>query len=101
MSASRACGAGGRCGDSVAVVEARDWRVVLLLENESPVMSIIALAAWIGGVAISFYNGNVKLPLSVLLIGVVLLFAPIGFWSTVGICLLAAVIWIANKADMM
>jgi hypothetical protein len=64
-------------------------------------MSIIALGAWVAGVAISFYNGNVKLPVTVLLLGVVLLVAPIGFWSTVGICLLAAVIWIANKSDMM
>jgi len=50
---------------------------------------------------VSFYNGNRKLPVAVLLIGLALLFAPIGFWSTVGIALLAAIIWIANKADMM
>jgi len=64
-------------------------------------MSFIALVAWIGGVGVSFYNGNRKLPVAVLMIGLVLLFAPIGFWSTVGIALLAAIIWIANKADMM
>ena len=64
-------------------------------------MSIIALVAWIGGVVVSFYNGNRKFPIVALLLGMALLFAPIGFWSTVGIALLAAVIWIANKADMM
>ena len=64
-------------------------------------MSFIALISWIGGVIVSFYNGNRKLPVAVLLIGLALLFAPIGFWSTVGIALLAAIIWIANKADMM
>ena len=39
--------------------------------------------------------------LFVLLLGIVLLLAPIGFWSTAGIALLAAIIWIANKSDMM
>lgn len=63
-------------------------------------MSLIALAAWIGGVIVSLYNGNRRLPLTVLLLGLGLLFAPIGFWSTVGIAILGAVIWIANKADM-
>jgi len=64
-------------------------------------MSLIALAAWIAGVIVSFYHGNRKLPVAVLILGLGLLFAPIGFWSTVGIALLAAIIWIANKADMM
>ncbi len=64
-------------------------------------MSLIALVAWIGGVIVSFYNGNRKLPLTVLLLGVGLLLAPIGFWGTAGIALLAAIIWIANKADLM
>ena len=63
-------------------------------------MSLIVLIAWIGGAGISLYNGNRKLPLIVLALGVGLLFAPIGFWSTVGLALLAAIIWIANKADM-
>ena len=49
---------------------------------------------------VSLYNGNRKLPLIVLLLGLGLLFAPIGFWSTVGIAILGVVIWIANKADM-
>lgn len=64
-------------------------------------MSLMALAAWIAGVIVSFFNGNRKLPVAVLILGLGLLFAPIGFWSTVGIALLAAIIWIANKADMM
>ena len=64
-------------------------------------MSIIALVAWIGGVIVSFYNGNRKLPIAVLVLGLGLLLAPIGFWSTAGIAILAAIIWIANKADMM
>jgi len=62
--------------------------------------SLIALVAWIGGVVISFYNGNRKLPIIVLLLGLGLLFAPIGVWRLAGIALLAAIIWIANKADL-
>jgi len=61
---------------------------------------LIALVAWIGGVVISFYNGNRKLPIIVLLLGLGLLFAPIGIWKVAGIALLAAIIWIANKADL-
>ena len=63
-------------------------------------MFLIAIIAWAGGVIISFYNGNRKLPLVVLLLGLGLLFAPIGVWGIAGIALLAAIIWIANKADM-
>ena len=63
-------------------------------------MFLIAIIAWAGGLIISFYNGNRKLPLIVLLLGLGLLFAPIGVWGIVGIAILAAVIWIANKADM-
>ena len=61
---------------------------------------LIALVAWIGGVIISFYNGNRKFPLVVLLLGIGLLIAPIGVWKLAGLALLAAIIWIANKADM-
>jgi len=64
-------------------------------------MFMIAIAAWVGGVAISFYNGNRKLPLIVLLLGLGLLFAPIGAWGIAGIALLAAIVWIANKADSL
>ena len=63
-------------------------------------MFLIAIVVWAGGVIISFYNGNRKLPLIVLLLGLGLLFAPIGLWGIAGIALLAAIIWIANKADM-
>jgi hypothetical protein len=63
-------------------------------------MGLLALVAWVGGIILSLHNGNRKLPLAVLLIGVALLFAPIGFFATAGIALLAAIIWIANKSDM-
>jgi hypothetical protein len=64
-------------------------------------MFLIAIVAWAVGVIVSFYNGNVKLPLIVLLLGLGLLFAPIGGWGIAGIALLAAIIWIANKADTL
>ena len=60
---------------------------------------LIALIAWLGGVIVSFYNGNRKLPFTILLLGLGLLFAPIGIWKLVGLALLAAIILIANKAD--
>jgi hypothetical protein len=63
-------------------------------------MGLIAIIAWAGGVIVSFYNGNRKLPLIVLLLGLGLLFAPIGVWGVAGLALLAAIIWVANKADM-
>ena len=62
--------------------------------------SLIALVAWLGGVIVSFVNGNRKFPLVVLLLGIGLLLAPIGVWKLVGIALLAAIQWIANKADI-
>ena len=61
---------------------------------------LIALIAWLGGVIISFVNGNRKMPLIILLIGLGLIFAPIGIWKLVGLALLAAIIWTANKLDM-
>ena len=61
---------------------------------------LVALIAWLGGVIVSLVNGNRKLPLSILLIGLVLLFLPIGVWGVVGIAFLAAIIWTANKLDM-
>jgi hypothetical protein len=63
-------------------------------------MGLIVLIAWIGGICISFYNGNRKLPSIVLLLGLGLIFAPIGVWRLVGMTVLAIVVWIANKADM-
>lgn len=44
-------------------------------------------------------NGNRRLPSIVLLVGIVLFFAPIGFFKVAGIALLAVIIWIANKWD--
>ncbi len=63
-------------------------------------MFFVAIVAWAGGVIISFYNGNRKFPITVLLLGLGLLFAPIGVWGMAGLAILAAIIWIANKADM-
>jgi hypothetical protein len=63
-------------------------------------MFLVAIIAWVVGVIISFFNGNRKLPLTILLLGLGLLFAPIGVWGIAGIAILAAIIWIANKADM-
>jgi len=60
----------------------------------------VAIVAWAGGIIISFYNGNRKLPVTVLLVGLGLLFAPIGIWGMAGLAILAAIIWIANKADV-
>jgi hypothetical protein len=64
-------------------------------------MFLIAVIAWAGGVGASLYNGNRKLPLIVLILGLGLLFAPIGVWGMAGIAILAAIMWIANKADFM
>lgn len=61
---------------------------------------IVAIAAWAVGIAVSFYNGNRKLPLIVLAIGLGLMFAPVGAFGIAGIAVLAAIIWIANKADL-
>jgi len=63
----------------------------------------IALFAWLGGVVVSFVNGNRRLPTIVLLLGLVLValtFTGIaGYFGVAGIAILAAIIWIANKAD--
>jgi hypothetical protein len=64
-------------------------------------MFLIAIVAWIGGVIVSFYNGARLLPLIILVLGLGLLFAPIGAWGIAGIAILAAVIWIANKAEAL
>ena len=67
-------------------------------------MGIIALIALIAGAFYSLYNGNRKLPITILVIGIVLSFGPIARmvapFGLAGIAILAAVIWIANKADM-
>lgn len=62
-------------------------------------MFLFALCAWIVGVIYSFSNGNRRLPSIVLLIGIVLFFAPIGFFKVAGIALLAIIVWMANKWD--
>ena len=63
-----------------------------------------AIFAWAGGVILSFANGNRKLPLVVLLLGIGLLIATFrghaGLFGIAGIAILAAIIWVANKADM-
>ena len=61
---------------------------------------LIALVGLVGGVIVSFAYGNTKLPIVVLLLAAGLFFAPIGIWKLVGIAILAAIIWIANKIDM-
>jgi hypothetical protein len=62
-------------------------------------MFLIPLIAWVAGVIMSFANGHRKLPAVILVIGLGLLFAPFGVWRIVGIALLAAIIWTANKVD--
>jgi hypothetical protein len=64
-------------------------------------MFLFALCAWLVGVIFSFSNGNRKLPSIVLVIGIVLFIAPIGYFKVAGMALLAVIIWIANKYDMM
>jgi len=63
----------------------------------------IALFAWLGGVVVSFVNGNRRLPTIVLLLGLVLVgltfWGKAGSFGMAGIAILAALIWIANKAD--
>jgi hypothetical protein len=60
---------------------------------------VIVLIAWVGGAIVSFYNGSRTLPLLVLVFGIGLLIAPIRVWKLAGLALLAAIIWIANRAD--
>ncbi len=64
-------------------------------------MYLIAIVAWLVGVGISFSNGNRKLPIVVLLLGIGILVAPTGAFGIAGIALLAAIIWIANKSDSL
>jgi hypothetical protein len=62
-------------------------------------MFLLAIVGWISGVVVSLSNGNRKFPLTVLLLGVGLILAPIGVIRIAGIALLAAIIWIGNKWD--
>ena len=67
-------------------------------------MLYIALIAWLVGVGVSFSNGNRRLPAIVLGLGLVFLVLSFsgkaGPFGLAGIAVLAAIIWIANKADM-
>ena len=64
----------------------------------------IALFAWLSGVVVSYANDNRRLPTTVLLLGLVLgaltFWGKAGYFGVAGIAILAAIIWIANKADM-
>jgi len=63
----------------------------------------MALIAWLGGVVVSFINGNRRLPAIVFLLGLVLVgltfWGKAGYFGLAGIAILAAIIWIGNKAD--
>jgi hypothetical protein len=65
----------------------------------------IALAAWVGGVVVSFVNGNRRLPCIIMVLGLVLAaltsWGRLGYFGLAGIAILAAIIWIANKADTL
>jgi hypothetical protein len=65
----------------------------------------VAIGAWIGGVIVSFASGNRKLPLVILLLGIAILIATFkghaGLFGIAGIAILAAIIWIAIKADTL
>jgi hypothetical protein len=62
--------------------------------------AIIVLGAWLGGVIVSLCLGNRKMPVIILLLGIGLLYAPLGLFGQAGLALLVAIIWIANKANM-
>ncbi len=67
-------------------------------------MFFIVFGAWLAGVVISLINHNRKLPVSVLLIGIVVLVGHftigLGFFTIAVLGILSTVIWIANKSDM-
>lgn len=64
----------------------------------------IALIGLVGGVVVSFANGNRTLPAIILVLGLSLAALTVmgvaGPFGMAGVALLAAIIWIANKADM-
>ncbi len=72
-------------------------------EPASSMFFYLALIAWLGGVVVSFANGNRRLPAVVLLLGLGLLALTLagqaGYFGLAGIAFLAALIWVANKAD--
>lgn len=67
-------------------------------------MFFIVIGAWLAGVVVSLINHNRKLPISVLLIGIVVLTGHFtigfGFFTVAILAILSAVIWIANMLDM-
>ncbi len=67
-------------------------------------MGFIVLGAWIAGVIVSWINGNRKLPLSILGIGIVVLglhfTIGLGMYALLLMAVLSIIIWIANKMDM-
>ena len=67
-------------------------------------MGLIAIIALLAGILLSLHNGNRKLPLTLLFIGLITTFGPLASMiSPFGLAItaiLAAVIWIDNKADM-
>jgi len=68
-------------------------------------MLFVAAAAWLVGVVVSYTNGNRVFPTSILLLGIGLIVAAFyglrAQFSLAGVALLAAIIWVANKADDM
>jgi hypothetical protein len=67
-------------------------------------MAFIVLAAWLVGVIVSLVNGNRKLPLSILGIGVLILgihfTVGLGMFALMSMAILTIIIWITNKMDM-
>jgi len=67
-------------------------------------LAVIALGAWMGGIAVSYINGNRLAPTIFLLLGLgVLMTMFMGIlkpgFAYAGIALLAAIIWVMNKAE--
>jgi len=63
-------------------------------------MFFIPIIALMVGIVISFSNGNRKLPLVMLILAIGLFFLPIGVFKIAAFAIMAAIVWIANKADM-
>ena len=65
---------------------------------------LIVLGAWLAGVVVSYAYGNRKMPTVVLLLGLALIGATYGGYlgggfGLAGLALLAAIQWVANKAE--
>ena len=63
----------------------------------------IAIVAWIVGVVISFSQGNVKLPMVILILGILsiagILYFGFGWLGLSALALMAAIIHTVNKLD--